>query len=268
MIRTKGEAGTGNVVEAVRHMRAVWDGIRKLQNMPPEELMKEAKELGAPYELVVWVAEHGKLPVVNFAAGGVATPADAALMMALASSTVEAQGRTIGQPEQLLTVLNSLLTARLKANRMNAALLYTVFDLSQRTMSVANAGMIAPILVRDGRVQFIETAGLPLGAFAQARYTATHVELQDGDLILLVSDGVVEARRPDGELFGFERLEQSLGNMQEPVYLEQLVDNLFAQVIHFIGEAEQHDDMTIVVIQPNLKAVTQQMPEMVGEVVV
>jgi len=88
MIRTKGEAGTGNVVEAVRHMRQVWDGIRKLQNMPREELMTEAKELGAPYELVTWVAENGKLPVVNFAAGGVATPADAALMMALGADGV------------------------------------------------------------------------------------------------------------------------------------------------------------------------------------
>ncbi|MEO8288621.1 MAG: pyridoxal 5'-phosphate synthase lyase subunit PdxS [Chloroflexota bacterium] len=88
MIRTKGEAGTGNVVEAVRHIRTVWDGIRKLQNMPREELMTEAKELGAPYDLVVWVAENGKLPVVNFAAGGVATPADAALMMALGADGV------------------------------------------------------------------------------------------------------------------------------------------------------------------------------------
>ncbi|HET9496600.1 MAG TPA: pyridoxal 5'-phosphate synthase lyase subunit PdxS [Chloroflexia bacterium] len=88
MIRTKGEAGTGNVVEAVRHMRAVWDGIRKLQNMPRDEMMTEAKELGAPYDLIVWVAENGKLPVVNFAAGGVATPADAALMMALGADGV------------------------------------------------------------------------------------------------------------------------------------------------------------------------------------
>src|SRR6266550_232166 len=88
MIRTKGEAGTGNVVEAVRHMRSVWDGIRKLQNMPREELMTEAKELGAPYELVTWVAENGTLPVVNFAAGGVATPADAALMMRLGAEAV------------------------------------------------------------------------------------------------------------------------------------------------------------------------------------
>ncbi|MDQ3705616.1 MAG: pyridoxal 5'-phosphate synthase lyase subunit PdxS [Chloroflexota bacterium] len=88
MIRTKGEAGTGNVVEAVRHMRSVWAGIRKLQNMSRDEMMTEAKELGAPYELVTWVAEHGKLPVVNFAAGGVATPADAALMMALGADGV------------------------------------------------------------------------------------------------------------------------------------------------------------------------------------
>ncbi|MBZ4645124.1 MAG: pyridoxal phosphate synthase yaaD subunit [Clostridia bacterium] len=88
MIRTKGEAGTGNVVEAVRHMRTMMSEIRKLQNMPKEELMTAAKEMGAPYDLVVWVAEHGKLPVVNFAAGGIATPADAALMMQLGSDGV------------------------------------------------------------------------------------------------------------------------------------------------------------------------------------
>ncbi len=88
MIRTKGEAGTGNVVEAVRHMRTMMAAIRKLQNMPHEELMTFAKENGAPYDLVVYVAQHGKLPVVNFAAGGVATPADAALMMQLGSEGV------------------------------------------------------------------------------------------------------------------------------------------------------------------------------------
>jgi pyridoxal 5'-phosphate synthase pdxS subunit len=88
MIRTKGEAGTGNIVEAVRHMRAVWDGIRRLQASPEEELMAEAKALGAPYELVREVHETGRLPVVNFAAGGVATPADAALMMQLGAEGV------------------------------------------------------------------------------------------------------------------------------------------------------------------------------------
>jgi len=88
MIRTKGEAGTGNIVEAVRHMRAVMDGIRQLQNTPPDELMAQAKELGAPFELVEEVHKTGKLPVVNFAAGGVATPADAALMMQLGAEGV------------------------------------------------------------------------------------------------------------------------------------------------------------------------------------
>jgi pyridoxal 5'-phosphate synthase pdxS subunit len=83
MIRTKGEAGTGDVVEAVRHARSVLGEIRKLQTMPTEELMTFAKEIGAPYELVVETRELGRLPVVNFAAGGIATPADAALMMQL-----------------------------------------------------------------------------------------------------------------------------------------------------------------------------------------
>ena len=88
MIRTKGEAGTGNIVEAVRHMRAVMDGIRQLVNMPQGELMARAKELGAPFELVEEVRRIEKLPVVNFAAGGVATPADAALMMQLGADGV------------------------------------------------------------------------------------------------------------------------------------------------------------------------------------
>lgn len=88
MVRTKGEAGTGNVVEAVRHMRAIMGGIRRLQSLPEEELMTEAKNLGAPYELVKEVALTGKLPVVNFSAGGVATPADAALMMRLGAEGI------------------------------------------------------------------------------------------------------------------------------------------------------------------------------------
>ena len=88
MIRTKGEAGTGNIVEAVRHMRAVMDGIRRLKNMPQEELMAAAKEMSAPFELVLEVHKTGRLPVVNFAAGGVAIPADAALMMQLGAEGV------------------------------------------------------------------------------------------------------------------------------------------------------------------------------------
>ena len=88
MIRTKGEPGTGNIVEAVRHMRLIMSQIRKVQNMSKDELYNEAKVLGVPYDLLVYVHENGKLPVVNFAAGGVATPADAALMMHLGADGV------------------------------------------------------------------------------------------------------------------------------------------------------------------------------------
>ncbi|MBZ4687612.1 MAG: pyridoxal 5-phosphate synthase pdxS subunit [Clostridia bacterium] len=88
MIRTKGEPGTGNVVEAVRHMRKVMSEIRRVQNLPEEELMTMAKNIGAPYELLKQVKELGRLPVVNFAAGGIATPADAALMMQLGSDGI------------------------------------------------------------------------------------------------------------------------------------------------------------------------------------
>ncbi|NCO35138.1 MAG: pyridoxal biosynthesis lyase PdxS [Armatimonadetes bacterium CG2_30_59_28] len=88
MIRTKGEAGSGNIVEAVRHMRAVMDGMRRLQSLPREELMAEAKNLGAPYDLVVEIAATGKLPVPNFSAGGIATPADASLMMQLGAEAI------------------------------------------------------------------------------------------------------------------------------------------------------------------------------------
>jgi pyridoxal 5'-phosphate synthase pdxS subunit len=88
MIRTKGEAGSGNIVEAVRHMRAIVGGMRRLTTLGEEELVHEAKELGAPFELVEWVAKHGKLPVPNFSAGGIATPADAALVMHLGAEAV------------------------------------------------------------------------------------------------------------------------------------------------------------------------------------
>jgi pyridoxal 5'-phosphate synthase pdxS subunit len=88
MIRTKGEAGTGNVVEAVRHMRTIVDEIRALAGMDEDELFRAAKDLQSPYDLVAWVAAHGTLPVVNFSAGGIATPADAALMMQLGADGV------------------------------------------------------------------------------------------------------------------------------------------------------------------------------------
>jgi serine phosphatase RsbU (regulator of sigma subunit) len=186
----------------------------------------------------------------------------AALMMALASSTVEAQGREIGQPQQLLAALNQLLAPRLRANRMNAALLYLVIDLERRTLCAANAGMITPILLRDGGVQMIETYGLPLGAMAEARYSELVVDLRPGDTIVLVSDGIVEAHDLSGELFGFDRLEQALALESPLAHPDQLIEDLIGQVLAFAGDAQQHDDMTVVVISPALQPVAPSAPAM------
>jgi len=118
MIRTKGEAGSGNVVEAVRHMRAVQGAMKRLTILGPEELMAEAKELGAPYELVQLVAQTGKLPVPNFAAGGIATPADASLMMQLGAEAVFVGSGIFksGDPERRAKAIVQATTHYLDAN--------------------------------------------------------------------------------------------------------------------------------------------------------
>jgi pyridoxal 5'-phosphate synthase pdxS subunit len=112
MIRTKGEPGTGDIVEAVRHMRTVTDEIARLSHLRPEELMTAAKELGAPYELVVEVARSGCLPVPNFSAGGIATPADAALMMELGAESVFVGSGIFksGDPERRATAIVGAVT--------------------------------------------------------------------------------------------------------------------------------------------------------------
>ncbi len=119
MIRTKGEAGTGDIVEAVRHMRALWDGIRTLQNAPDDELANMAKELQSPLALVQEVKRLGRLPVVNFSAGGVATPADAALMMQLGADGVFV-GSGIFKSEEPETMATAIVKAVTNFNDADA----------------------------------------------------------------------------------------------------------------------------------------------------
>jgi serine phosphatase RsbU (regulator of sigma subunit) len=173
----------------------------------------------------------------------------AALLMALTSSAVESQGRELEHPAQVLHALNQLLAPRLKANHMNAALLFAVIDPQRRTMNVANAGMIAPVLISREGSRFIEAGGLPLGAFAGAIYNEHTVGLSPGDALLFLSDGVVEAHNIQGELFGFERLEATV--METPVGdVRTLVNLVIERVQHFMGAAEQHDDITLVAVRP------------------
>lgn len=189
----------------------------------------------------------------------------AALMMALASSMVEAQGRAITQPQVLLTDLNQQLSARLAVNRMNAALLYAIIDMEHATLCVANAGMISPMLLRDGQVELIPAYGLPLGSMPEAHYVDVGVDLQTGDLLLLVSDGIVEAHQAGGELFGFGRLEQILRRHSPEKSPDDLIAVIMQEVTQFMDGSEQHDDMTIVVIQPNLALAPVLEPRLLAE---
>jgi serine phosphatase RsbU (regulator of sigma subunit) len=174
----------------------------------------------------------------------------AALLMALTSSAVESQGREIEHPAKVLTALNNLLAPRLRANHMNAALLFAVFDPHSQTLRVANAGMISPVLVSSQGSQYVEAGGLPLGSFAGAIYQEVSVELHHGDTVLLVSDGVVEAHNAQGELFSFERLEATIAEAAVPGDVRALVELVIERVQVFMGDAEQHDDITIVAVRP------------------
>jgi pyridoxal 5'-phosphate synthase pdxS subunit len=149
MIRTKGEAGSGNIVEAVRHMRSVRSAIRRLTTMGPEELMAEAKELGAPIELVRRVARDGKLPVPNFAAGGVATPADAALMMQLGAEAVFVGSGVFksGNPEQRARAI------------VQAATHYEDADLLARVSENLGEAMVGIDISRLDESELLQTRG-------------------------------------------------------------------------------------------------------------
>jgi serine phosphatase RsbU (regulator of sigma subunit) len=173
----------------------------------------------------------------------------AALLMALTSSAVESQGRQVEHPAQVLTALNNLLAPRLRANHMNAALLFVVIDPRARTLRVANAGMISPLLVTAHGSRFIEVGGLPLGSFVGALYHEEVVSYDPGDALLLVSDGVVEAHDADNQLFGFERLEETIAQAR-PGDVRELVELVLERVQEHMGDTEQHDDITIVAVRP------------------
>ena len=191
----------------------------------------------------------------------------AALLMALTSSVVESHARGASQPSAVFQALNQLLRPRLKASHMNAALIYAVFDLQWHTMTVSNAGMIAPLLIHTGNAaanesrsaakrtcQFLDVGGLPIGTLPNAVYHDITVRLEPGDIVLFVSDGVVEARNSGGDLFGFERLEQLITTATDVHTLVHLVALIQEQVQEFMGAAEQHDDITIVAVRPGLRS--------------
>jgi serine phosphatase RsbU (regulator of sigma subunit) len=179
----------------------------------------------------------------------------AALLMALASSTLESQAPLLDRPSDTLRALDESLRPRLQANHMNAALLIAVFAPDGRTALVANAGMVAPLLLPgeqgDGRgPQFVEVGGLPLGTALAGLYQDVSVPLSPGDTLIFLSDGIVEAHNDVGELFGFERLEALVAGLPPTIGLTELVQSVIDAVLAFMGDAEPHDDITLIAVRP------------------
>lgn len=176
----------------------------------------------------------------------------AALLMALTSNAVELLSRHITAPGELLAALNRLLTPRLRANRMNAAILLAVLDIRLNTVRLANAGMIAPIIVGATGCRMIDIGGLPVGMWHQAAYPEQEIILAPGDTLLMISDGVVEAHNTERTIFGFERLETLVCGLGADTEVQTLVEGILVGVRTYMGTAEQHDDMTIVAIRPSV----------------
>ncbi len=179
----------------------------------------------------------------------------AALLMALTSSTLESQVRFLAQPSAVLQAMHDALSHRLQANQMNAALQIAVFDADARAVTLANAGMIAPMLLRcrsdgTGGCQFIDVGGLPIGTRLRGTYRDVTVPLEPGDTLLFLSDGIVEAHNGAGELFGFERLEQVVATLTPDMEVDAIVQRILGTVLNFVGKAEPHDDITIIATRP------------------
>lgn len=178
----------------------------------------------------------------------------AALLMALTSSSLEAQARTIEHPVTLLEALDEELHVRFQANQMNAALQIAIYDSERNTLTVANAGMITPMLARprpEGGVscRFIEAYGLPIGVGLRGHYFDEELQLAPGDTVLFMSDGIVEAHSPSNEMFGFERLEALVATLAEHYDAATMVAKIIDAVLSFAGSNDPHDDMTLIALR-------------------
>jgi sigma-B regulation protein RsbU (phosphoserine phosphatase) len=132
---------------------------------------------------------------------------------------------------------------------MNTALLYALFDLSRRQLRVCNAGLIVPILYHNKAICYLESHGLPLGIVTEGAYEELLVNLEPGDLVLLMSDGIVEAMNAQRELYGFSRLEAVLENCDTTMNAQTILNCIFDSAFNFMDGASPQDDMTLVVIR-------------------
>ena len=209
-----------------------------------------AAEVGGDFYTYLPTAHVGGMVAIGDISGkGVG----AALMMALVMSALENEATLFADPALLINRLQRLLRTRLQRNRMNAAVCLVDVDLEQRYIRVVNAGMIAPLLVRQSSVEYLDVGGFPVGT-SLGEYKALRLPLQADDLLVLVSDGVVEAHNDAGELYGFERLQACVLNAPRHGAPSEIVDHILSDVLLFTQATPQHDDLTLVVLRPRIPA--------------
>jgi serine phosphatase RsbU (regulator of sigma subunit) len=204
-----------------------------------------AEEVGGDfYSYLPLTAGRLGLAVGDVSGKGMAS----ALYMAIASSIVEAQATSSPDSATLVRHVNNLLYRRVHETGLNTALLYALFDLTRRRVHVCNAGLITPVHYHNGTLRYLEVYGLPLGAVAGEVYEEEHIDLQPGDVMLFMTDGIVEAMNAQRELFGFSRLEAVLKSCDKDS-AQHIMDCIFNSVFEFLEGIPPQDDMTLVVVR-------------------
>jgi sigma-B regulation protein RsbU (phosphoserine phosphatase) len=175
--------------------------------------------------------------------------APAAMAGALAVGLIEAYASTHLKPESLLAQLNKDLHARFISNYINVACCYAILDTTACRLTLGNAGCVYPYLRRGAELSEIEVSGFPLGMWPDFHYTSRSLLLNRGDLLMFSSDGLVEAKNEQGDLFGFDRLQTELQSLPAGIDAQSAVDQLVSSVMTFTGQADLHDDLTILVVR-------------------
>ena len=205
-----------------------------------------AREMGGDFYTSLDLGD-GRLVLVVADVSGKGAPA--AMAGALAVGLLEAYAPGQPDPETLLAKLNKDLHARFIANYINVACCYAILDIASLELTVANAGCVYPYLRRGNYLCEIEVVGLPLGMWPDYSYLSQSLTLQPGDLLLLSSDGLIEARNDQGELFGFDRLETELRGLPAEISAQAAVDQLVEAAMVFTGQAELADDLTVLIVR-------------------
>lgn len=209
-------------------------------------LWKSAREVGGDFYAHVPL-ENGDRGIAVGDVSGKGTPA--AMVGALSVGLLQAYAENHPEPEEMLSELNRDLCIRLMRQSMNVACCYAIIDVTRKCLTVANAGCMYPYLRRENSVHEIAARGMPLGVMDDFKYVSLQLALQPGDLLVFSSDGLVEARNPAGELYGFPRLRSLITNLPPRANAETVVRKLVDAAIEFTGSDDLHDDVTILAIR-------------------